>query len=73
MRVVARLVHQLSTVKLRFVHSVEFVHCVTVAVRVSAVQHKGFLLWSDMVLFVNTQYSVLQKISVLETNLWKLK
>jgi hypothetical protein len=32
----------------------------------------GFLLWSVLVLFVNTQYSVLQKISVLETNLWKV-
>jgi len=72
MRVVVRSVHQLSTVKLRSVHAVEFVPCVSAAVSVSAVQQRGFLLWSVLVLFMNTQYSVLQKISVLETNLWKV-
>jgi len=72
MRVAARLVHQLSTVKSRSVHAVVFVPCGSAAVSVSVVQHKGFLIWSVMALFVNTKCSVLQKISVLENNLWKV-
>lgn len=72
MRVVARLVHQLSTVKLRSVNAVVFVPCVSAAVSVSVVQHRGFLFWSVMVLFVNTKCSVLQKISMLENNPWKV-
>jgi hypothetical protein len=42
MRVVACLVHQLSTVKLPSLHAVEFVPCVSVVVSVSAVQHRAF-------------------------------
>jgi hypothetical protein len=73
MRVVARLVHQLTTVKLRSVHAVkEFLPSVSVAYECECSATQRLFIVSVIVLFVNTLYNVRQKISMLEINLWKV-